>query len=218
MSHVEMCGVIFSIGQAMSSSFFANAISLLGFGATTITLIVGGKEMSKKISEKATEILREFKARKRNAIFGYHQNLGMYVLRVRRLVSDNQGNPMRTLYFLSSEESLRERGNGYETLAGELLELSRSFLDYLSSQGEQIPAAANQQADNEWRELMRIIASYLSDFLLLRSKSYLPRLSDVSLVEAYHRGLILALEKVDSLLNEERESFWKEQKNLDGSH
>ncbi|MCL2284341.1 MAG: hypothetical protein FWC26_13575 [Fibromonadales bacterium] len=182
----------------VSSDFFANIVSFLAF---LIAIIIG--------SRKVSEILFEFNIRKCNAVFSYHANLKIYIRRLTRIISDDQGEPTHTLYLLSPNSELRDCGCGYEPHAKSLSILSEKFLDYLSAKSEQIPVANSKYEDDEWTISMEKLVNFLLDFCLYGSESYLPNLNTKDKIEKYHNDLTILLNRITELLNGMRSEFWK---------
>lgn len=186
----------------IGSDVVANSISFFSLIIAIIALCIGGK--------KVNEILNEYRQKQRSAIFGYHSNLKVFIMRLKRLISDAQGNPIGTLYLFSAEDILQKKGNGYEHMAEKLSDLSQNFLDYLSFESNQIPASMNRTGDEEWDESIEKLVEYLTDFLLYDTKSYISTLDSEDAVNKYHKSLVKTLDKLVSLIGHTKETFRNE--------
>ena len=187
------------LANIIGSDVVANAISFSSVMVAILALCIGGK--------KVNEILNEYKKKQRNAIFGYHSNLNIFIMRLKRLISDSQGKPISVIYLFSGEEKLRRKGNGYERIADNLCKLSHEFLDYLSLESEQIPATINTLEDEEWDNLIEILVEYLTDFVLYETNAYISKLDSEESIEMYHRNLIQILDQLLCLIKSVKEKF-----------
>lgn len=176
----------------ISNDFFANSISLLGLILSAVTIFVGGIKVS--------EALREYNQKKRAAVFSYHINMKIFIMRLKRLVSNNQGRPLKSLYLFSSINSIREQGNGYEKVAELLFQLSKEMLDYLSTEPNQIPASISNSECLEWDQLIAKLVNYLTDFLLYNSDAYLPQFDEEKGIVDYHNELMSILNRLLELI------------------
>ncbi|MDE5978336.1 MAG: hypothetical protein K2G70_07750 [Turicibacter sp.] len=186
----------------LSSEFVANIISFLGLLIAAISLLIGGK--------KVTEALLEYKHKKQAAVFSYHTNMKIFILRLKRLISNNQCRPMKSLYLFSSEENIREKGTGYEMIAEKLSELSQNMLDYLSTESDQIPASVTDGEAEKWDNLIDKLIDFLADFLLYKTDSYLSEFDSEEGIEKYHKELAEVLDNMLILINESKNELRKE--------
>ena len=115
---IEIAGqVIFNV---VESDFFANFVSLLELIIAVVTIIIGG--------EKVKEFIHEYKRKRVNAIFGFYVNLGYFIKRIRPLIMNDSGKPMKTLYLLSSSEDIQKQAKGFEQIGNKLIaNLLKSF-------------------------------------------------------------------------------------------
>lgn len=182
-----------SIVESMSSDFFANIISLFEFICTLLALLIG--------VEKVSELLREHNKMKRQAIFSYHINLKIYIRRIKKLLSDSQNYPLKTLYFFSPIDDIRSEGQGYERLVEDLYDLSKDFLSYLSSKSDQIPAAESNKI-KQWNGLIETLVDYLTDFTLYKSGAYIPTLRNHEGIKLYHDNVLKNLNDIINMIQE----------------
>ncbi|MBP3457736.1 MAG: hypothetical protein J6K58_00825 [Lachnospiraceae bacterium] len=191
-----------TVYKFIASDFMANSISLFSLVVAIIAILIGGKKVS--------EVLLEYKRKRREAVFGYHINLKKYILRLKRLVSDNRCKPMESLYLFSSNEEIRKKGAGYESLGIQLSNLAQKFLDYLSTESNQIPACMKNCKIEEWDILIDKLVHFLVDFLLFETRSYLPEFDTEENVDKYHDKLVEVLDNI-LLLIEESKSDYKDE-------
>ena len=190
-----------------SSNFITNVISFGSFLVAIIALAIGG--------EKVTEVLEEYKKKKRIAVFSYHTNMRIFIMRLKYMVTDSQGKPTKTLYLYSSDMLIRKKGLGYKKMAEKLVDLSQKVLDYLSTESDQIPASSNGTdilAINDWADVVDKLIEYLSDFLLYGTESYLPDFDDENSIIRYHADLIKTLNEMLTLIDRSKEELKNEMK------
>lgn len=190
-----MLSVIINV---ISSDFFSNIISLLELICTFVALVIG--------MEKVSELIREHSKRKRQAIFSYHINLKIYIRRLKKLLSDSNNNPLKTLYFFSADERIRNEAKGYERLAEDLYDLSKDFLNYLSSKPEQIPAVTSQDIKN-WDALIEELVEYLTDFVLYQSGVSLPNMNTKEKIKKYHKDVLENFNQITKMINKLEDDY-----------
>ncbi len=186
----------------ISSDFFANIISFFSFIVAFIALFIGGKKVS--------EVLLEYQKKKRTAVFSYHINMKVFIMRLKRLISNNQCKPMKNLYLFSSEDEIRAEGAGYEKTADKLVDLSQKMLDYLSTESNQIPASTTENETTKWDDLIEKLVNYLADFLLYGTDSYLPKFDNKEGIENYHQDLMKVLDDMLALIDKSKNKLRQE--------
>ena len=177
----------------LGSSFVANLIYFATLFVAVLTLKKGGKKVS--------EILQSYNIQRQQAIFGYHVNLKVFIQRLKRLVGDIKGEPMLSLNLFSCNEQLRSKANGCESLAENIVRLSQSMLDYLSTKPNQIPASMNEDDFETWDKLIEELINFLSDFLLYDTGLYLSYFDNEDKISQYHDRLINNLDQIVSLID-----------------
>ena len=125
----------FFLGESISSDLFANVLSFLELLVALVALVMG--------VDKVSELIKQYNNRKNNSIFGFHANLKIYIKRIRKMTTNNNKEPLKTLYLLSPIEKIRASAKGYENFSIRLCDVSHKLLDFLSSKSEQIPATVN---------------------------------------------------------------------------
>lgn len=188
--------------NSISSDFAANILSFGSLVVAIVALVIGGKKVS--------EALEEYKRKKRTAVFSYHANMRIFIMRLKRLITDSQSKPSKSLYLYSSETQIREMGNGYEKMAEKLANLSQKMLDYLSTESDQIPASSGVADVEEWDKLMDSLVDFLSDFLLYGTNSYLPDFDNEENIANYHNELTKILEGMFDLIKQSKENLKSE--------
>lgn len=191
--------ILYKIG---SSDFIANIISFFSLLVAVIALFIGGKKVS--------EALSEYKRKKRTAVFSYHINMKIFIMRLKRLISNNQSKPMRSLYLFSSEDNIRAKGEGYEKIAEKLVELSQKMLDYLSTESNQIPASITDREAEKWDKLIEKLIDFLADFLLYGTDSYLSEFDSEEGILSYHKKLICVLDEMLILIDRSKNDLREE--------
>jgi len=202
-----MCkyGIIFWLRvlyNSISSDFVANILSFGSLVVAIIVLVIGGKKVS--------EALEEYKRKKRTAVFSYHVNMKIFIMRLKRLVTDSQCKPTKSLYLYSAETQIREMGIGYEKMAEKLVDLSQKMLDYLSTESDQIPASSEVSDVEEWNDLIDSLVDFLSDFLLYGTDSYLPDFDNEENIVNYHVELTRILDDMLHLIEQSKENLKRE--------
>jgi hypothetical protein len=185
------------IVHAIGSDFFANIIAFVSLIIAGIAIYIG--------SRKASEILSEYNAKKLNAIFSYHTNLDIYILRLKRLISDSQGHPLSSLYYFSTDEKIK--GKGSKKTSKRLGDFAENFLNYLSSKSEQIPAATTEEEEHEWDIHLIKLTNYLSDFLLYDSNAAIPHLDNNDDIQIYLDNILTILNEISNLIKREKRRF-----------
>lgn len=186
----------------ISSDCFANLISFFSLIVALIALFIGGKKVS--------EALLEYQRKKRAAVFSYHINMKVFIIRLKRLISSNQRKPMKNLFLFSSEDKIRAEGIGYEKIAERLVDLSQKILDYLSTEPNQIPASITGNETKQWDSLIEELINYLADFLLYNTDSYLPQFDNIEGIESYYKSLMNVLDNMLVLINKSKNEFKKD--------
>lgn len=188
--------------NSISDDFFANILSFGSLVVAIIALVIGGKKVS--------EALEEYKRKKRTAVFSYHVNMKIFIMRLKRLVTDSQCNPTKSLYLYSGETQIQEMGFGYEKMAEKLVDLSQKMLDYLSTESDQIPASSGVLDIDQWDNLISRLVDFLSDFLLFGTDSYLPDFDNEEHIENYHAELTKILDDMLCLIDQSKENLKQE--------
>lgn len=188
--------------NSISSDFVANILSFGSLVVAIAALVIGGKKVS--------EALEEYKRKKRTAVFSYHTNMRIFIMRLKRLVTDSQSKPSKSMYLYSSETQIREMGIGYEKMAEKLANLSQKMLDYLSTESDQIPASSEVADVEEWDNLMDGLVGFLSDFLLYDTNSYLPDFDNEENIANYHNELTRILDSMSELIEQSKENLKRE--------
>lgn len=188
--------------NSIGSDFVANIFSFGSLVVAIIALVIGGKKVS--------EVLEEYKRKKRTAVFSYHANMKIFIMRLKRLVTDSQCKPTKSLYLYSGETRVREMGIGYEKMAEKLVDLSQKMLDYLSTESDQIPASSEVSDVEEWDDLIDGLVDFLSDFLLYGTESYLPDFDNEEHIVNYHVELTRILDDMLCLIEQSKENLKRE--------
>lgn len=188
--------------NSISSDFVANILSFGSLVVAIAALVIGGKKVS--------EALEEYKRKKRTAVFSYHANMRIFIMRLKRLVTDSQSKPSKSMYLYSSDTQIREMGIGYEKMAEKLANLSQKMLDYLSTESDQIPASSEVADVEEWDKLMEDLVNFLSDFLLYDTNSYLPDFDSEENIVNYHNELTMILDGMLELIEHSKKNLKNE--------
>lgn len=188
--------------NGIGSDFVANILSLGSLVVAIIALIIGGKKVS--------EALEEYKRKKRAAVFSYHVNMKIFIMRLKRLITDSQCKPTKSLYLYSGETQIQEMGIGYEKMAEGLVDLSQRMLNYLSTESDQIPASTEVSDVEEWDNLIDSLVDFLSDFLLYGTDSYLPDFDNEEHIVNYHVKLTKVLDDMLRLIEQSKENLKRE--------
>lgn len=186
----------------ISSDCFANLISFFSLIAALIALFIGGKKVS--------EALLEYQRKKSAAVFSYHINMKVFIIRLKRLISTSQHKPMKNLFLFSSEDKIHAEGIGYEKIAERLVDLSQKILDYLSTKPNQIPASITDNETKQWDSLIEELINYLADFLLYNTDSYLPQFDNIEGIESYYKSLMNVLDNMLVLIDKSKNEFKKD--------
>lgn len=167
---------------AVSSDFFANMISVIELIVAVIALEAGGKKVS--------EWVAEFRSRRTEAAFGYYMNLVYFIMRMRPLIFNDDGCPLKTLYHLSPSTDFRKEA---ETLNAGIVEklsnIAYECLQYLSSNNNQIPPFKEYNKRKKWKDSLKCLVGYLNQFYLIENGIYLPRLDTADGINKYYNEL-----------------------------
>ncbi len=188
--------------NCISSDFIANIIAFISLVITIVALVIGGKKVS--------EALEEYRKKKRAAVFSYHMNMKIFIMRLKRLVTNSEGEPIKSLYLFSSEEEIRQNGYGYEGMAERLVDLSKKLLDYLSTESDQIPASSTDADLEIWDNLIDKLVDFLSDFLLYNTDCYLAGFDYEEGIKEYHKEFIEVLDGMIDLISQSKIHLIKE--------
>ena len=157
-----------------------------------------------------SEVIEEYKRKKRTAVFSYHMNMKIFIMRLKRLVTNSEGKPIKSLYLFSSEDEIRENGIGYEKMAERLVDLSKKMLDYLSTESDQIPASSTDEDIETWDCLIDKLVDFLSDFLLYDTDAYLAGFDNKQGIDDYHKEFIKVLDDIIKLIVKSKEDLKQE--------
>ena len=157
-----------------------------------------------------SEALEEYRKKKRAAVFSYHMNMKIFIMRLKRLVTNSEGEPIKSLYLFSSEEEIRQNGYGYEGMAERLVDLSKKLLDYLSTESDQIPASSTDADLEIWDNLIDKLVDFLSDFLLYNTDCYLAGFDYEEGIKEYHKEFIEVLDGMIDLISQSKIHLIKE--------
>ena len=198
---MNKCEFLFLL-NCISSDFIANIIAFISLVITIVALVIGGKKVS--------EALEEYRKKKRAAVFSYHMNMKIFIMRLKRLVTNSEGEPIKSLYLFSSEEEIRQNGYGYEGMAERLVDLSKKLLDYLSTESDQIPASSTDADLEIWDNLIDKLVDFLSDFLLYNTDCYLAGFDYEEGIKEYHKEFIEVLDGMIDLISQSKIHLIKE--------
>ena len=206
MLHILICSNINDIlvcpVNFISSDFYANIIATLEFAAAIIAIYIGGIKVS--------ELITEYKRKRKEAIFGFYINLGYFIKRIRPLIASDDDCPLKTLYLLSYTLKNVE---GYDKLGEKLSTVSYECLQYLSSKADQIPPASNEAERILWKKTLDSFVNYLNQFYLIGSGVYLPNLEDEESIQTYYQEIKLVLDEIENKVETETKNFFQEMDN-----
>lgn len=203
----EIGSFIQTVGLALysfvSSDFFVNFVSLLELILAIVTIIIGG--------EKVKEFIHEYKRKRVSATFGFYVNLGYFIKRLRPLIVNDSGKPMKTLYLLSSSESVRNQANGFEQIGDKLSALAYECLQYLSTEANQIPPSDYNEAERKtWKKEIDVFVDYLNQFYLIGSGIHLPTLESEAGIINYCNGIQNILDNIEKKAKKAIEDFYQD--------
>lgn len=201
---IEIAGqVIFNV---VESDFFANFVSLLELIIAVVTIIIGGA--------KVKEFIHEYKRKRVNAIFGFYVNLGYFIKRIRPLIMNDSGKPMKTLYLLSSSEDIQKQAKGFEQIGNKLSAVAYECLQYLSTEANQIPPSDYDDSQRmEWKNEIDIFVDYLNQFYLIGSGIHLPTLETEDGIINYCKKIQDILNNIERKAKKATEDFYRDMMN-----
>lgn len=185
--------------NAIESTLFSNSISFFSFILAAFTLIAGGKKVS--------EFLVEYKKRKDKAVFCFHSNMEVYILRLKRLIKDSDGNMSNAFFLFSAEEELKKKGNGYVESIKKLSAVSESFLDFLSNSDEQIPPVDAPEELTKWYDELGKLIGYLNDFQLHDLGGCIPNMDTEERAKEYFDKIISTLDYLHTNIKAAKEKY-----------
>lgn len=167
---------------AVSSDFFANMISVIELIVAVIALEAGGK--------KVAEWIAEFRKRRTEAAFGYYMNLVYFIMRMKPLIFNDAGSPLKTLYCLSPSSEFRKEAEILNKgIKKKLSDIACECLQYLSSNNNQIPPFKEYDKRKEWKDSLDRLVRYLNQFYLIEDEIYLPQLDSTNGLNDYYNKL-----------------------------
>lgn len=189
------------ISNALESNLFSNSISFFSFILAAFTLIVGGKKVS--------EFLIEYQKRKDKAIFCFHSNMEVYIMRLERLIKDSDGNMSNVFFLFSAEEELKQKGKGYVESIKKLSAISESFLNFLSNSDEQVPPVDANKPDKltEWYDELGKLIGYLNDFQLYDLGGCIPNMDTEEQAKEYFEKILNTLDYLHTTIKTEKEKY-----------
>ena len=185
--------VLETIFEFISTDYFSNVISFLGLVVTLMTIYIGGNKVS--------EFYEEYKKKQYNALFGYYTNLKYYILRLKKVTTTSSNVPLGCVYLLSSNESVKNLGNGCESVAQKLSLLSQEILSYLCNHPEQIPIGKSKEDVTLWNNLIEQLIQYLSNFVFINTDINLPELNTKESADEYHKNFISILDQITNMID-----------------
>lgn len=207
MNLLEVRNSIELVGQELysivNSDFFANIVSMLELILAVITVIIGG--------EKVKEFIHEYKRKRVNAIFGFYINLGYFIKRLRPLIMNDSGKPMKTLYLLSPSNEIQKQAKGFEQIGNKLSDVAYECLQYLSTEANQIPPSDyNDTQRMEWKKEIDVFVVYLNQFYLIGSGIHLPTLESEDGIINYCNKIRDILNDIEKKAEKATEDFYKD--------
>lgn len=189
------------LGNAIGSSLFSNSISFFSFILAAFTLFAGGKKVS--------ELFIEYQKRKDKAIFCFHSNMEVYILRLERLIKDNNGNMSNVFFLYSAEVELRKKGNGYRKSIKKLSAVSESFLNFLSNAEDQVPPvdASEPEKMTKWYNELGKLIGYLNDFQLYDLEGYIPNMDTEEEAKKYFGEIVNTLDYLQTNIKAAKEKY-----------
>lgn len=189
------------LSNAIESNLFSNSISFFSFILAAFTLIAGGKKVS--------EFLIEYQKRRDKAVFCFHSNMEVYIMRLERLIKDSDGKMSKVFFLFSAEEELKKKGKGYEKSIKKLSSVSESFLNFLSNSDEQIPPvdASNPDKLTEWYDELENLIGYLNDFQLHDLGGCIPDMDTEEQAKEYFAEIIATLDYLNTNIKTAKEKY-----------
>lgn len=190
------------VNRLVGSDFFANLISLLELILAIVTIIIGG--------EKVKEFIQEYKRKRVSATFGFYVNLGYFIKRLRPLIVNDSGKPMKTLYLLSPSDEIQKQAKGFEQLGNKLSTVAYECLQYLSTEANQVPPSDYNVERAVWKNEIDVFVDYLNQFYLIGSGIHLPTLESEDGVISYCNKILSILDNIERKANKAREDFYQD--------
>lgn len=205
----EIWSAIQATGQSVysfaASDFFANLVSLLELILAVSTIIIGG--------EKVNEFLHEYKRKRVSAIFGFYVNLGYFIKRLRPLIVNDSGKPMKTLYLMSPLDEIQKKAEGFKQLGEKLSVVAYDCLQYLSTEANQVPPFDYNDAERmEWKKEIDAFTDYLNQFYLIGSGIHLPTLESEDGIITYCNEIRGVLDSIEKKAKKATEDFYQDMK------
>lgn len=187
--------------EFIASDFFSNTIAFFALISAVVAIYVGRTKLS--------EILSEYKKRRREATFGFYVNLSCYIKRLRPLVIKIVGNKkegMESLYLLSPLKTLQDKGQ--KILGEQLRDIARECLHYLSTQSNQIPPADNTEQWKEWKSELDYFTNALVWFSLIGMKVYRPDFGSKENIDFFSQTFSGVLNNLEEVVTGEADTFF----------